>query len=232
MRRATKGLLALLLLTAAGCQKPPVTPVKVFAAASLKEVLGDIAAESANHGVAPLQFQFEASSTLSRQIQEGSSADVFISAAPEWLDPLKPGERFDWLSNVLVLVVAKDAKAPDLKALESLSLANEQVPVGKYGKAALAFLKAPVPARTIYGSNVRDVLSKVSQGGAQAGIVYATDAAIDPGVRIALRFPSESHPKILYSAGLLTKEGKAFYDALREPWAKEIARRRGFVDLP
>lgn len=232
MRRDIKALLALSLLLASGCPKAPVAPVKVFAAASLKEALGDIAAESAKRGGAPVQFQFEASSTLSRQIQEGAPADVFISAAPEWLDALKPAERFDWLSNVLVLVVAKDAGDPDLKALESLSLANEQVPAGKYGKAALASLKAPIPSRTIYGSNVRDVLSKVSQGGAQAGIVYATDAAIDPGVRIVFRFPPESHPKILYSAGLLTKEGKAFMVVLREPWAKEIARRRGFVDLP
>lgn len=164
MRRATKGVLALLLLAAAGCQKPPVTRVKVFAAASLKEVLGDIAAESANRGVAPVQFQFDASSTLSRQIQEGASADVFITAAPEWLDPLKTTERFDWLSNALVLVVPRDAKDPDLKALESLSLANEQVPVGKYGKAALAFLKAPIPARTIYGSNVQGLPGRSAGG--------------------------------------------------------------------
>jgi molybdate transport system substrate-binding protein len=224
-----------LLLAAAGCDEKtgtPTRPVRVLAAASLKELLTDIAAEHSKKDGAPVQFQFEASSTLSRQIQEGAPADVFITAAPEWLTPLKAIERFDWLSNKLVLVVPKHAKDPDLFRLDSLALADEQVPVGKYGKAAMAFMKAPIPERTIYGSNVRDVLSKVSQGGAQAGIVYATDAAIDPGVRVALTFPPKSHPLILYSAGLLTKEGKAFYEALKQGWAKELARSRGFVELP
>lgn len=225
------------LLAAAGCEKPappePPAPtakaVRVYAAASLKELLIDIGARL---GRTPSQFSFEASSTLSRQIQEGAPADVFLTAAPEWLAPLKTIERFDWLSNRLVLVVPKDAKDPEITKLESLSLANEQVPAGKYGRAAMAFLKAPIPKRTIMGSNVRDVLSKVSQGGAQAGIVYATDAAVDPGVRVAFTFPPESHPKILYSVGLLTPEGKAFVDALKEPWAKETARKRGFTQLP
>ncbi len=85
--------------------------------------------------------------------------------------------------------------------------------------------------RTIYGANVRDVLAKVSEGGAKAGIVYATDAAIDPGVRIVYTFPPESHPKIVYAVGLLTPAGKAFFDALREPWAKEIAIRQGFAEI-
>jgi len=240
MTRTIKNVLTLgALLLAGGCGKaaPPVPaappkPVRVFAAASLRELLTDIAAESVKRGGPTAQFQFEASSTLSRQIHEGAPADVFITAAPEWLDPLKILERFDWLSNRLVLVVAKDAKDPDLMKLESLALGGDQVPAGIYGRAALAFSKAPIPERTIYGGNVRDVLSKVSQGGAQAGIVYATDAAVDPGVRVAHTFPPESHRKILYSAGLLTKDGKAFTDALKDPWAKEIARKRGFADLP
>jgi molybdate transport system substrate-binding protein len=144
---------------------------------------------------------------------------------------VKPSERIDWLSNRLVLVVPKDAKDADPKNLQSLALADEQVPAGKYGRAALSFLGVPLPAKTIYGSNVRDVLSKVSQGGAQAGIVYATDAPIDPGVRISYTFPPESHPRILYVAGLLKPAGKAYFQGLQEPWAKEIARRYGFSDL-
>jgi molybdate transport system substrate-binding protein len=88
-----------------------------------------------------------------------------------------------------------------------------------------------LPPRVIYGASVRDVLSKVSAGGAEAGIVYATDAAIEPAVRIAFTFPGDSHPKIVYAAGLLTAEGAALFEALREPWALAIARRYGFLDL-
>jgi molybdate transport system substrate-binding protein len=209
-------------------EKPFLT---VFAASSLKEAVSDISHEWTGKTSRGVRLGFEASSTLARQISEGAPVDVFISAAPEWVDQVKPAERIDWLSNRLVLVVPREAKDADPKALESLALANEQVPAGKYGKAALAFLGAKLPERTIYGSNVRDVLSKVSKGGAQAGIVYATDAPRDPGVRICYSFPPESHPKILYVAGLLTPAGKAYFQALQEPWAREIARRFGFVDL-
>lgn len=209
----------------------PSAPVVVFAASSLKEAVNEIAGEWTRRTGRPVRSQFEASSTLARQIQEGAPADVFLTAAPEWLDPVKPREKFDWLSNRLVCVVRKEAGEFDLKAMKSLALANEQVPAGKYGRAALAHEGVKLPERILYGSNVRDVLSKVSQGGAEAGIVYATDAAIDPGVRIAYTFAGDSHPPILYSAGLMTAAGKAFFDAMREPWAKEIALRRGFVDL-
>jgi molybdate transport system substrate-binding protein len=226
-----------LALMAAGCGKsvpPPVAhpPVTVFAAASLKEAVGDITREWTRKSGQPVRLQFEASSTLARQIQEGAPADLFVTAAPEWLDPVKPIERFDWLSNRLVLVAQKDVRDVDLKTVESLALANEQVPVGKYAKAAMAYEGVKPPARTIYGANVRDVLSKVSQGGAQVGIVYATDAAIDKEVRIVRTFPPESHPKILYSVGLLTPTGKELFGALRESWAKAIAIRYGFTEIP
>jgi molybdate transport system substrate-binding protein len=226
-----------LILLLGSCDRPKEGPAPaqatftVFAASSLKEVVTEIAAQWSRKTGRPSRTQFEASSTLARQIQEGSPCDVFVTAAPEWLDPLRLQDRFDWLSNRLVVVVPKDAKGFDLKALDSLALANEQVPAGKYGRAALAHEGVRIPERTIYGSNVRDVLSKVSQGGARAGIVYATDAAIDPGVRIAYTFPADSHPRILYSVGLLTPAGKAFFDALREPWAKEVAIRQGFADI-
>jgi molybdate transport system substrate-binding protein len=226
-----KRFIILAILALPACEPPPNPAVRVFAAASLKEVAGEIAGEWTKMTRRPHQLQFEATSTLARQIQEGAPAEIFVTAAPEWLDKVTVTERYDWLSNRLVCVVHKDLKEVDLKKVESLALANEQVPVGKYARAALAHQGVKIPERTIYGQNVRDVLSKVSQGGAQAGIVYATDAAIDPSVRIAFTFPPESHPKILYSVGLLKPEGKELFEALREPWAIKIARKHGFVDL-
>ena len=218
-----------ILLLLASCGRAPDPPVTVFAAASLRETVTEIADAWSKRTGGTVRAQFDATSTLGRQIGEGAKADLFLTAAPEWLDRVKTVEHFDWLSNRLVLVVPKDAKAPDLQALESLSLANDQVPAGRYAKAALEHLKIPLPARVIYGASVRDVLSKVSQGGAQAGVVYATDPPIDPGVRIVFSFPPESHPRIVYSAGLLTPAGRALFDELRQPWAMEIAEGRGFI---
>jgi molybdate transport system substrate-binding protein len=229
-------------LALCGCQPasgpptpPPTTaagPVTIFAAASLKEAVTEIAAAWSKRSGQQHRLQLEASSTLARQLKEGAPGDVFITAAPEWLDEVKPLARFDWLSNRLVLVAGKESQGVDLKKLESLSLANEQVPAGKYAKAVLAHLGVALPERILYGANVRDVLAKVSQGGCQAGIVYATDAVVDPAVKVVYSFPPESHPRILYSVGRLTAAGESFFKELREPVSLDVARRHGFEVIP
>ena len=230
-------LAAVLALALAACSSDrsaspeAARPVTIYAAASLKELVTELGDDWTRKTGQEARLQFEASSTLARQIVEGAPADVFITAAPEWLDQLKLLKRFDWLSNRLVCVVRKDAGTFDLKSAESLALASEQVPAGKYARAALAHLGIQPPARTIYGSNVRDVLSKVSQGGVQAGIVYATDAAVDPDVRVVMTFPEDSHPRILYSVGVVTDSGQGFASALREAASVDAARRRGFIEL-
>ena len=224
-------------LAVGSCDRSPEThpapsaPVTVFAAASLKELVNDVANEWSKRTGGTHRLQFDSTSTLARQIGEGAPADLFLTAAPEWLEKVKTIERADWLSNRLVLVVPKESPDVELAALQSLALANEQVPGGKYARAALTHLGIKLPERLVMGESVRDVLSKVSEGGAPAGIVYATDAAIDPKVRVAFTFPAESHPKILYSIGLLTPAGKSFATALRESWALEIARKHGFEVL-
>jgi molybdate transport system substrate-binding protein len=221
-------LLVSLLL--AGCASSTDETVTIYAAASLREVVTEIAREWSARTGRKHELQFESTSTLARQVNEGAPAHVFIAAAPEWLDKVKTQERFDWLSNRLVCVVPKNVTDFDLKRIDSLALADEQVPAGKYARQALAKEGLPLPARTIYGHNVRDVLSKVSKGGAKVGIVYATEAKLDPGVRIAHEFPPDRHDRIVYSAGLLKPEGKAFFDALREPGSMAIAKRYDFVD--
>jgi molybdate transport system substrate-binding protein len=227
-------LLAVLGCDRGGAAPPPpkgAAPITVFAASSLKEVETAIGTEWTRRTGQVVRLQFEASSMLARQIREGAPADIFITAAPEWLNQVTTLERVDWLSNRLVVVVRKEVATFDLARIESLALADEAVPAGKYAKAALTYMGITLPARTLYGANVRDVLLKVSQGGAQAGVVYVTDAAIDPELRVAFTFPPESHPRIRYSVGLLSAPGKPLYDALRQPWALEIATKQGFVQL-
>lgn len=211
---------------------PAPRPLIVFAAASLKEVVTEVGNGWSRASGQPVRLTFDATSTLARHIQEGAPADVFISGAPEWLDAVKPTSRFDWLSNRLVCVVAEDIGSFDLRTADSLVLANEQVPAGRYARIALEALGTRLPPRIIYGANVRDVLAKVVAGAATGGIVYATDAAVEPAVRVAFVFPTGSHPPIVYSAGLLTTEGAAWFEALQTPRALAIARRHGFLLPP
>lgn len=224
--------LVALAFLAAGCgAKTEAEPVTIFAAASLREAVTEIARQWTQKTGRAHRLQFEASSTLARQVRNGAPADLFISASPEWMDEAAPLERRDWLGNRLVCVVPAATRDFDLKSVRRLALADEQVPAGKYAKAALASMGIRPAEAPIYGHNVRDVLAKVSQGGADAGIVYATDAVVDPAVRAAFTFPVESHPKIVYPAGLLNERGRDFFNALFEPWALEIAKRSGFSAL-
>ena len=215
-----------------GCGKAEGDRVTIFAASSLREAVTEIAGEWSRKTGRPHRIQFEASSTLARQIKEGAAVDVFISADPDWMGRVSPLDRRDWLGNRLVCVVPRETPEFDLKTARRLAMASEEVPAGKYARAALDHLEIKPLHPPITGSNVRDVLSKVTQGGADAGIVYATDAAVDPAVRIAFTFPESCHPKIVYPAGLLNERGREFFKALREPWALEIARRSGFSVLP
>lgn len=233
-----RSLLALVPLVA-GCgdrAPAPAPVVTVTAASSLREAVEEIAAEWKRRGGGDATLRFEATSTLARQIAEGAPADVFLAADPAWLDRVMTLERRDWLSNRLVCVVPSGDGSPagafDLAKCRSLALAPEEVPVGRYARAAMRGIGVEPPARVIYGANVRDVLLKVAEQGAEAGIVYATDAAVEPRVRVATTFPGSSHPGIVYAAGVLTEAGRPFAAALREPWAWEIAERRGFRPIP
>jgi len=229
-----KKVAILALLLAFGCRKgdPDARPVVVFAASSLREAVADVAAEWSGKTGIVTHLRYEATSTLARQINHGAAADLFLAADPEWLKSVPTLARFDWLTNRLVCVVPREAGPLDLSKVGTLALANAEVPAGKYARAALERLGRWPPRRVIYGSNVRDVLATVSQGGADAAVVYATDAAVDPAVKVAFVFPEESHPPIRYAVGLLTEHGRALFDALNEPWLREIAARRGFGTPP
>ena len=219
-----------ILLAAASCRPAGEEgAITVLAASSLKELAEEAAAEWSVRTGRPVRLQCDASSILARQIRAGAPADVFISAAPEWLDEARPLERFDWLGNRLACVVRLEAASVELAAIGSLALAGEQVPAGKYAREALRQMGIALPARVILGASARDVLSKVSAGAADAAIVYATDAAVDPLVRVAYLLPETSHPPIVYAAGLMSPAGRDVFESLRRPSILDAARRRGFI---
>ncbi len=240
-------------------QEPPLPSAKpkpdtlvVFAAASLKEAVDEIAAAFNPSVKKPVAVSYAGSSQLARQIEQDAPADIFISADNDWMDYLQNkgliqrGSRVELLSNRLVLVGGKDAKpiaiAPgfDLAgALKGGRLAMalvDAVPAGKYGKAALENLKVweSVKDKVAQADNVRGALLLVSRGESPLGIVYTTDALADKSVVTAGTFPEDSHPPIRYPVAL-TKRAKAqaatFLDFVQSDTARRIFEKHGFTVL-
>ncbi|SIN81229.1 molybdate ABC transporter substrate-binding protein [Vannielia litorea] len=224
-------LAALMMLGAVAARAEAVT---VFAAASLKGALDEVAA--AWNG--EVQISYAGSSALARQIAAGAPADLFLSANPEWVDWLEADgvalKRVDLLSNALVLVAGADdprAGLDQLKGQDRVAMALvDAVPAGIYGKAALESLGLweAVAPRVVQADNVRAALALVALGEAPLGIVYATDARAEPGVRVVAEFPPMSHPPILYPVAALTEAGAPLMGFLQSAEAAEIFTRHGF----
>ncbi len=237
---------------------PPATaqsaaPV-VFAAASLKDALDEVAAAWTKDGKAPPKLAFAASNTLARQIEQGAPADLFFSADRDWMNEvagknlIKSETRIDLLANSIVLIAPKDATL-SLDIRQNFDLATalgrgrlamgsvDAVPAGKYGKAALQKLGAweGVKDKVAQAESVRAALLLVSRGEAPLGIVYATDAAADPSVKIIGKFPDDSHPPIIYPVAVTrdatSPDAAAFLDFLRGPAARMAFERQGFTVL-
>jgi molybdate transport system substrate-binding protein len=227
----------------------------IFAAASLKNALDEIAATWSKDTGKPLpRVSYAASPALAKQMEQGAPADMFISADLDWMDYvqgknlIKNDTRFNLLGNKIVLIAPKDSKATNLaikgddvaKALAGgkFSMANvEAVPAGKYGKAALEKLGAwnAVKDSIAQAENVRAALLLVARGEAPLGIVYSTDAAAEPNVKIVATFPEDSHPPIIYPAALTkdakNADAKAFLDFLRSAKARTSFEKQGFTVL-
>ena len=233
-------------------EKPPLL---VFAAASLKNALDEIAAGWARESGVAVRVSYAASPALAKQIEEAAPADLFLSADLDWMDYIekknliRPGTRQNLLGNSIVLIAPKDRPGSDvlitpgypLAALLGdgrLAVANvATVPAGKYGKAALEKLGlwSAIEKRLAELENVRAALAFVARGEAPLGIVYATDAASEANVKIVGRFPADSHPPIVYPVGTLTTSRNeavaAFQRYLSGPQAKAIFERNGFTVL-
>ena len=226
----------------------------VFAAASLKNALDAINAQWQKDTGKKALISYGASSTLAKQIEQGAPAQMFISADLDWMDYLaqrnliKPETRSNLLGNRIVLIAPNDKAQPidikpgfDLaKALGDgrLSMANvDSVPAGKYGKAALEKLGVwnSVSGKLAQAENVRAALLLVSRGETPLGIVYQTDAAADPNVKIVGTFPEDTHPSIIYPIALTATANNpnaaVFLDYVRSAKAKPLFEAQGFTVL-
>lgn len=223
--------------------------VVVFAAASLKTALDAVAADFEAETGHQVTISYAGSNALAKQIIAGAPADIFLSAAVNWMDAVEAeglvvdGTRADLLGNSLVLIAhGRDAGpvaiGPDLVARlgdGKLSMAMvDAVPAGQYGKEALLSLGLwpSVEGSVAQSENVRAALALVSTGEAPLGIVYASDAVADDNVTVVATFPAESHSPITYPVALLTNAtdpaDRAFLAALSGEGADAIFAAQGF----
>lgn len=228
--------------------------ITVFAAASLKNAIDEIGQAYTAGSGARVVASYASSAALARQIEQGAPADLFVSADIPWMDYLaerklvRTDTRLNLLGNSLVLIAPRDSHldgvtiAPyfDIEAMAAggrIAVGDVRtVPAGRYAKAALEALGvwASAAKRLAMAENVRAALALVARRETPVGIVYATDARVEPNVKVIGTFPAESHPPIIYPAALTTgakPEAAAFLDFLRSSAARTVFERHGFTVL-
>ena len=250
-RRAVLCLAAALLTSQAHADEPQA--VLVFAAASLKNALDDVIAAYGEETGTKVTASYAASSALAKQIEQGAPAQLFISADLDWMDYLAERQlivdatRRNLLGNSLVLVAGRDSTQAEVAIGPGFDLMArlgggrlavgevKAVPAGRYAKVSLERLGAwdGVEGKLAQAENVRAALALVARGEAPLGIVYKTDAAADPSVRIVGTFPADSHPPIIYPAAV-TKVGEgsgaaAFLQFLGGGTTRSAFEKQGFT---
>ncbi|MES2193528.1 MAG: molybdate ABC transporter substrate-binding protein [Pseudomonadota bacterium] len=226
----------------------------VFAAASMKNALDDISAAYAAKTGVRIVASYAASSALAKQIEQGAPADIFASADTDWMDyaagkkTINEPTRVNLLGNSLVLIAPKDSKIDKVAIGPGFDLSKlagdgriasgdvKAVPSGKYAKAALEKLNSWQAAEPKFAmaESVRAALALVARGEAPLGIVYSTDAKVEPGVKIVGTFPADSHPAIIYpvaATATARPEAADYLAFLRSSAAKTIFEKYGFTFL-
>jgi molybdate transport system substrate-binding protein len=232
----------------------PAEPLRVFAAASLTEAFQEMKAlYGRKHPTASVALYFAGSQVLRTQIEQGATADVFASADLAHADALRTAKLLDayqiFARNRIVVVVPQgkgkvsrleDLATPGIK----LVVAGDAVPVGHYTKEVLAKLDVArlygdgfqqrVQANVVsQETNVRAVLSKVALDEADAGFVYATDAATSDKIR-TIDIPEPYNVVAEYPIGVLTRSAaperaRAFVALVRSEEGRAILRKQGFA---
>ena len=223
----------------------------VFAAASLENALDDVDTSFTKQNGVKVVVSYGASSALAKQIEQGAPADIFVSADLQWMDygvqkkVIKEDTRVNLLGNKLVLIASKDAKIANVTIGPGFDLAKlagdarvatgdvRAVPVGLYAKAALERLGAwaAVEPKIAMTENVRLALRLVARGEAPLGIVYDTDAKIEPAVKVIGVFPDNSNDPIIYPVALTADakpDAAQYLSFLCSQTAKSIFESYGF----
>jgi molybdate transport system substrate-binding protein len=230
----------------------PVVTLTISAAASLTESMEEIkklyAAEKSN---VTIVYNFGASGSLQQQIEQGAPVDLFLSAAPTQMNALSDKNlilkdtRIDLLENKVSLIIPvngtgiTDFKDVASDKIKKLALGDpKSVPVGQYSQEVFTKLGIldSVKPKAVYAKDVKEVLTWVESGNADAGIVYSTDAKTSTKVKVVAEAPAGSHSPILYPAAVLkdTKNleaAKEFIKYLSSSKCKTVFEKYGFTFL-
>lgn len=259
MKRPTPLLSALVLLLGTlalpPCTASAAEAVLVSAAASLKSAFDEIGALYATSAGGPgASFNFGASGDLMAQIKGGAPVDVFASAAAKDMDlldaegSLLPGTRVDFAANEVVLVVPSASTAAvasftdlALPVIVRIAVGNPKtVPAGRYAEEVFTSvgIAEAVHPKLVLAENVRQVLDYVARAEVDAGVVYASDAAMrQKEVTTAAVAPAGSHKPVVYPIAVLKDAphraaAKAFVAAVRSDAGQAILARHGFKATP
>ncbi len=231
-----------------GAGHSPTTEVTVSAAASLQSSLEEL---RGLYRPGPIRLNFGGSGMLAQQIEQGAPVDVFLSAAPKPMDELAakgrilPETRRNLLRNQVVLIAARGSAEPGSfpalagPTVKLIALGEPgTVPAGDYGRQVLRSLRLwdVLQPKLVLAKDVRQVLTYVERGEADAGIVYATDARESSGVRVSAVAPENTHEPVLYPVAVLQGSARpaaarAFVAFLEEPRARAVFVRHGFTPV-
>jgi len=233
-----------------GISPIPPDEVTVSAAISLKDALDEIShLYSTERPSADVHFNLGGSGTLQRQIEQGAPVDIFISASPKEMDSLQsqglllPDTRKNLARNSVVLIVpAGSTSIPGFQdltkaAVKTVAVGEPQtVPAGKYAQEVLTHfgIYDQLKPKLVLAKDVRQVLTYVETGNADAGIVYATDAKISKKVTVVATAPEDSHAPVVYPAAVIKNSknaaaAKAFLDFLASEKARTVFQKYGFI---
>jgi len=231
-----------------GCRGPQRTTLVVSVAASMQDAIAEVEADyKQSHTNIDFSNNLGASNTLAQQIAQGAPVDVFLSAGEKPMDELAAGgtiiasTRRNLLRNSLVLIAPRDSRLQNFQGLAGRSVRlialgdPASVPAGQYGRQSLLSLHLwdKVNAKLVLGKDVRQVLTYVETGNADAGLVYATDALNSSNVRVVATVPDSAHDPIVYPAAVVKgsrgeQAGRQFIDYLTGPAAQAIFLKHGF----
>lgn len=258
---ATSCILLLGVSLIAGCgetKTKKITPqaaqqveLNISAAVSMKDALAEIQKNyQAKNPNIKLVFNFGASGSLQKQIEQGAPADIFISAAPKQMNELQEKKlinadtRRNLVENKLVIVVPKDSKLNLTKyedltedAVSKIALGETAVvPAGQYAKEVLQKMALwdKVQDKIVFAKDVRTVLTYAETGNVEAGIVYKTDAVSSDKIKVVATAPEGTHQPIVYPVAVVTatkqiKAAQDFINYLFNSESKAILKKNGFT---
>jgi len=231
--------------------QPPVT-LTISVAASLKDSMDDIKKKYVKENPnVTININYGSSGMLEQQIEQGANVDIFMSAATKQMDALTQKDllledtKVNLLGNKVVLIAKKDSKLKmkDIKDLSAIDKSQKlalgepkTVPAGQYAEEILTKLNVfdKVKPKVVYAKDVKEVLTWVETGNADAGVVYLTDAKVSKKVKVVATAPDNLLSSPIVYPVAVTKASKNvavaedFVKYLSDTEAKEVFEKYGF----